>query len=358
MRLRKLALGLFWFLNGRHVNANPVPSNETLLDSLVLVSAYIFPNQSALEGAVKDPSWQRYNNVDASSYWSTGKQDMQTTDVSVMTYAYPADNLARRDGAKRESRTTRQPRTMKEPSTKKEPRTTEKSPLTMPQTIDQLTISQRAISRRIINLRRTANLQIPRIDKSRISRSPITSQNSPKFQRTDGILARNLRLGTTRLAKDRLRLINLLLERGRTLSRNPRLGTTCRAKGRLRQINLLLETRRTLSRNPSRNLISLTFFGIKRLLPNIILQSMWVQRMSNRHMNSRSQQRRTTEHMTRHTQSHPRELTHRNPDLTLDQAARVALNRTLLTLMVSQSILMPMASRSIMMSKLEIRYVL
>jgi hypothetical protein len=98
MYLRKLVFGLFWFLNGRHVNANPVPSNETLLDSLVLVSAYIFPNQSALEGAVKDSSWQRYDNVDASSYWSTGKQDIQTADVSVTTYAYTADNLARRDG--------------------------------------------------------------------------------------------------------------------------------------------------------------------------------------------------------------------------------------------------------------------
>jgi hypothetical protein len=98
MRLRGLAIGLFWVLNGRHVNGSPVPSNETLLDSLVLVSAYIFPNQSALEGALKDSSWQRYDNVDASSYWSTGKQDIQTTEVSVVTYAYTADNLARRDG--------------------------------------------------------------------------------------------------------------------------------------------------------------------------------------------------------------------------------------------------------------------
>jgi hypothetical protein len=112
---------------------------------------------------------------------------------------------------------------------------------------------------RINSLRLTANLQLPRIDNSRISRSPITSQNSPKFQRTDMILARNPRLGTIRLAKGRLQQINLLLVRGRTLSRNP-----------------------------SRNLSGLTFFGIKRLLPNIILQSMWVQRVSNRLMNSRS----------------------------------------------------------------------
>jgi hypothetical protein len=349
-------------LNGRHVNANPVPSNETLLDSLVLVSAYIFPNQSALEGAVKDSSWQRYDNVDASSYWSTGKQDIQTADVSVTTYAYTADNLARRDGDGKKkhhylgalaifpiggigyggwkihdkyfkTKPGVQPTgvNVAGPSVLTLPNTPGIGPpntippeILKPGTLENIITSHGTpIRLRIKSLRLTANLQLPRIDNSRISRSPITSQNSPKFQRTDGTLARNLRLGTIRQAKDRLR-----------------------------QINLLLETRPTLSRNLSRNLSGLTFFGIKRLLPNTILQSMWVQRVSNRLMNSRR------EHMTRHTQSHRRELTHRNPDLTLDQAAQMPVNRTLLTLMVSRSILTPMASRSIMMSRLIRRYVL
>jgi hypothetical protein len=104
MRLRQLALGLFWSFNGRDVNASPVPSDETLLDSLVLVSVYLFPNQSSLETAVNGSSWQRYNNVDASSYWSTGKQNIRNTDVSIQTYAYTSDELARRDDDKKNKR--------------------------------------------------------------------------------------------------------------------------------------------------------------------------------------------------------------------------------------------------------------
>lgn len=97
MFFRRLAVGLICLLDRTQVNANPIASNETAIDNLVLVSAYFFPNQSSLDSAVKDSSWQRYDNADASSYWSTGKQEIKNSDVSIVTYAYSADNLDRRN---------------------------------------------------------------------------------------------------------------------------------------------------------------------------------------------------------------------------------------------------------------------
>jgi hypothetical protein len=150
-----------------------------------------------------------------------------------------------------------------------------------------------------------ANLQMPGIKWSRISRSPTTSLSSPKFPMTDGIPVRNLE-------------------------------TTRHGKGRLGMMSLPLEIKRILSRNPSRRLVGPRLFGTNlrptRLLPKIILQSMRVQ------VQRTILLLRTTERTTRRTQSHLRELTHRSLDLTLDQAARVALEHILLTLMVSQLI--------------------
>ncbi|GAB7324443.1 hypothetical protein MBLNU13_g08369t1 [Cladosporium sp. NU13] len=71
-------------------------SEETEINSLVLISAYLFPNQSSFELAIKDPAWHQYDKADPSTYWSTGKQDVQNPNVTVATYAYTADNLERR----------------------------------------------------------------------------------------------------------------------------------------------------------------------------------------------------------------------------------------------------------------------
>jgi hypothetical protein len=114
------------------------------------------------------------------------------------------------------------------------------------------------------------------------------------------------------------------------------LETTRHGKGRLGIMSLPLEIKRILSRNPSRRLVGPRLFGTNlrptRLLRKIILQSMRVQ------VQRTILLLRTTERTTRRTQSHLRELTHRSLDLTLDQAARVALEHILLTLMVSQFI--------------------
>ena len=71
-------------------------SEETEIHSLVLISAYLFPDQSSFEFAIKDPAWHQYDKADPSTYWSTGKQDVQNPSATIATYAYTADNLERR----------------------------------------------------------------------------------------------------------------------------------------------------------------------------------------------------------------------------------------------------------------------
>jgi hypothetical protein len=72
--------------------------HETEVERLVFYTAFLFPDQSSFEDAVKDPSWHRYDKNDPSSYWSTGKQDTSNLNATVATYAYTANTLQRRGG--------------------------------------------------------------------------------------------------------------------------------------------------------------------------------------------------------------------------------------------------------------------
>jgi hypothetical protein len=100
MIIRRLIVAYLYFTSGWClVDAAPASPDEeaTLLEELVLASAYLYTDQSLLELAVKDSSWERYDAIDTSSYWSTGKQGFKNFNASVVTYAHSTNTLFRRD---------------------------------------------------------------------------------------------------------------------------------------------------------------------------------------------------------------------------------------------------------------------
>lgn len=78
---------LFCILPGPHVGAVPDAKSKPDTPQFVLINDYLFPDESALNGAVKGGSWQQTKD-DNSSYWSSGTQDAGKLNATLLTYIY------------------------------------------------------------------------------------------------------------------------------------------------------------------------------------------------------------------------------------------------------------------------------